>query len=216
MSEFCERILAPPGGNHKPLDKSPLGSIRKDQKKMNQQQYRKKEKMQPTQIVFGDGMFSSTSKGSAPGPYKRLFKELKHYSPNNVVEVLKFNENRTSRVCPCGSDVRGPLGLSRAERDIHPRHRRKKKEKRNESEDEERYPIPGVRVCTHTECRTTWNRDTMAALNILRKFEHAALHDGAVLPEFQSVFSTTEVQQPFKKRRGTAPTSSRTATHAVS
>lgn len=61
-----------------------------------------------TVVAFGDGQFSSTSRGHPPGPVKKLFKFMKANFPN----VRKVWEHRTSIVC---SRCEGPLTMLKKE-----------------------------------------------------------------------------------------------------
>jgi hypothetical protein len=194
------------------------------------------EKGKKTTIVaFGDGMFSSTSKGAQPGPYKRLFSVLRR-QPSAI--VVKFNEHRSSCVCPtCEGELDSPYGLGGEEKKataekgskrekgkrvkivsklekqnskkrgrdgkekeegakkskkwirippLYPVQEGKEEKKEGEGEEEKRWKITGVRVCTHTQCRTFWDRDVAASLNILRGFLYAVSEEGGgtMLPAF--------------------------------
>ena len=101
-----------------------------------------------TIIGFGDAKFSSTSKGSCPGPVKTLRSSLSHLPGVRVVQV---DEYMTSQVCSkCHvRGLKGPLGRPKPP---------------NAMGVVRRYPIHGVRVCNH--CHTTMNRDFTSARNI--------------------------------------------------
>jgi hypothetical protein len=208
VAATCNRILAPPSSD----SDGESGSEEEEQK--------------PVIVLFGDALFSATSKGSAPGSYKRIYEGLQQRARTTAekgqIVVLKYDEFRTSRVCPrCGNELAGPLGLCPADAPSHPRSpppsrakqlaalqaaasaaaaaaaadpvvgkKRKrgaietKKETKGEKNGGQRSRIHGVRVCTHTQCLATWNRDVAAARNLLDKFLYAATHGGAIPPAF--------------------------------
>jgi hypothetical protein len=198
VAAICSRILAPP-----PSNDGGVGSGSEE------------EEQKPVIVLFGDALFSATSKGSAPGSYKRIYEGLQQRArttaTNGQIIVLKYDEFRTSRVCPrCGHEFAGPLGLCPADAPNHPRspplsrakqlaalqtavgkkrkrgesETQKEKEKKEEKNGEQRSRIHGVRVCTHTQCLATWNRDVAAARNLLDKFLYAATHAGAIPSAF--------------------------------
>lgn len=125
----------------------------------------------PTVVAFGDAMFSSVSRGNAPGPVRQVASRLAHFARQRPDKCALFmtSEFRTSQVCSkCGTrDLRGPLsdedelcagwgGIMQ----FRPRRR-----------------IHGVRAC-QGPCRTTWNRDVNAAHNIRRALIYANAHGG--------------------------------------
>ncbi len=113
-------------------------------------------------VGYGDGSFSSCSKGHAPGPVKALRTRLCHHAI-----VIDVDEHLTSQICS------------------HPACGHKLKSKKGR---EEGWKIKGVQVCSnlyvHENALTYWNRDTNAARNIVHVLEHAVLNGGDWPREF--------------------------------
>ncbi len=117
-------------------------------------------------VAFGDAKFC------AGVPLQKLRTELKRRKNVIFVDLPEF---RTSMLCSkCVKKgleegtvqnsanlpiMEGPLG------------------RRVEGE-EHRQRVHGVRVCQNTTCRTMWNRDENAAINMLTRFHYAQSHEG--------------------------------------
>ena len=104
----------------------------------------------PVVVAFGAGMFSSCSRGHAPGPVKGVRRALRERG----VEMYDVNEDYTSQLCNCCHSKVVPMYSQGGGMAIH-----------------------GVRRCISATCmRKTLNRDANAALNILYVFTVEALH----------------------------------------
>jgi Putative transposase DNA-binding domain len=128
-------------------------------------------------VAFGAGMFSSSSKGHAPGPVKGIRKALRRKN----VEIYDVNEDYTSQLCHCCYEKLVPMYSEGGE----------------EGEGE---AIHGVRRCLTTECvRKTLNRDINAAINILYVFEEET--STGVKPEkFTRTFQMKKPDMPSTTR----------------
>ena len=121
MYDICERITAPMGEDDRPVV-----------------------------VAFGAGMFSSCSRGHAPGPVKGVRRALRERG----VEMYDVNEDYTSQLCNCCHSKVVPMYSQGGGMAIH-----------------------AVRRCNSATCmRNTLNRDANAALNILYVFTVETLH----------------------------------------
>ena len=101
-------------------------------------------------VAFGAGMFSSCSKGHAPGPVKEVRRALRRRG----VAVYDVQEDYTSQLCNGCKEKLVPMYSEGGG-----------------------YAIHGVRRCLSATCmRNTWNRDINASLNILYIFIEETLH----------------------------------------
>ena len=101
-------------------------------------------------VAFGAGMFSSCSRGHAPGPVKGVRRALRERG----VELYDVNEDYTSQLCNCCHGKVVPMYSEDGGMAIH-----------------------GVRRCLSATCmRKTLNSDVNAALNILYIFTVETLH----------------------------------------
>ena len=137
-------------------------------------------------VAFGNGMFSSTSKGHCPGPVKGVIAALRR----RKVEVYVVNEDYTSQLC------------SQCHEMLEPMYREKKCK-----------AIYSVRRCVTANCpRTLWNRDTNAARNILfllHIFLHETLHGSRLevfCRRYQSRLRSAQANQSGRKLYQVRPT----------
>ena len=141
-----------------------------------------------TVVAFGAGTFSPTSKGHAPGPVKKLRREL-----SSICRVRATNEDYTSQACSrCGHKSKL----------VGPRRKEEAKEGGAGSGGERgvRSEIHGVRVCSN--CRMTWNRDVNAALNMRAVHAHMNAHDGERPARFRRPVAKTKVATEGGTKRG--------------
>ena len=104
----------------------------------------------PVVVTFGAGMFSSSSRGHAPGPVKGVRKALK----KRGVELYDVNEDYTSQLCNSCHGKVVPMYSQGGRMAIH-----------------------GVRRCLSAICvRKTLNRDVNAAINMAYVFTYETLH----------------------------------------
>ena len=142
-------------------------------------------------LVWGGGSFGPTSRGYDSAPNKSLRRGLIPFFP-----IVIVSERYTSQRCARGCTKKkvphayGPTSKQQRERYRARAARKKAKEEEvtapaTATEEEEASPpadysdlksnqlkkkLRGLFHCI--VCRTTWNRDTCAAINILRIFEH--------------------------------------------
>ena len=98
----------------------------------------------PVVVAFGAGMFSSCSRGHAPGPVKAVRRALRQRG----FELYDINEDYTSQLCNCCHGKLVPMYSQGGH-----------------------MAIRGVRRCLSATCmRKTLNRDVNAALNMWHVF----------------------------------------------
>ncbi len=153
-------------------------------------------------MVFGDGAFSSTSKGHAGGPVKTF---------RNRVESIALDEFRTSKLCSCCFQpllTPSQFNEAVAKQDRSSKTKEKQKESKSEKMEDEshesrsesarklvfsddpkkdyRYRVRACLRCAHeNQSARVWNRDVNAAHNMLQLFVYAQCTNGQRRSEFQ-------------------------------
>jgi hypothetical protein len=151
-------------------------------------------------VVFGAAQFQCT------GPVSKLRKSLKRHE--KVDRVIHFDEFRTSMLASCCAhkicveheavptlkelEMKGVRGV----------------EKQKDGSEKSVNELYSVRICQN--CRTIWNRDVNAAINMLELFRYGQSHGGARKPEFsRGVKRETKESKKRKKSIGAVPAAKR-------
>lgn len=121
-----------------------------------------------TVIVFGDGAFSSTSKGFPPCPVKRIRRRLRHFTDR----VKSMDEFRTTKTCNrCHAWTEDHPRAAAVWKIQKPRHgRRYQRQHGGEIHDDlvirlrKRQRYASVKSCNR--CFTFWHRDVNSVLNM--------------------------------------------------
>ncbi|RIB06869.1 hypothetical protein C2G38_2046461 [Gigaspora rosea] len=121
-----------------------------------------------TIVAYGDGKFSSCSKGHVSGPIKGLYRELKRRLGKRVRLV---DEYRTSIIC---STCNGRM------------------DKRSRF-----WSLKVCKNICLVSFQTLWNRDTNAARNIRRLFFYMNFNNGERLEEFRRSQNRGGEELPF-------------------
>jgi hypothetical protein len=151
-------------------------------------------------VVFGAAQFQCV------GPVSKLRKALAKHE--KVDTVIHFDEFRTSMLASCCAhkicDGNQPvLTLKELEmKGVRGVEKRKDGSKKSVNE------LYSVRICKN--CRTIWNRDVNAAINMLELFRYGQSHGGARKPEFsRGVKRETKESKKRKKSTGAVPSAKR-------
>jgi hypothetical protein len=151
-------------------------------------------------IVFGAAQFQCV------GPVSKLRKSLKQHE--KVDTVVHFDEFRTSMLASCCAhkicaeheaaptlkelEMKGVRGV----------------EKQKDGSEKSVNELYSVRICQN--CRTIWNRDVNAAINMLELFRYGQSHGGARKPEFsRGVKREAKESKKRKKSTGAVPSAKR-------
>jgi hypothetical protein len=153
-------------------------------------------------VVFGAAQFQCV------GPVSKLRKALAQHE--KVDRVVHFDEFRTSMLASCCAhktcteheahevptlqelEMKGVRGV----------------EKQKDGSEKSVNELYSVRICQN--CRTIWNRDVNAAINMLELFRYGQSHDGARKPEFsRGVKRETKESKKRKKSTGAVPAAKR-------
>jgi hypothetical protein len=147
-------------------------------------------------VVFGAAQFQCI------GPVSKLRKSLKQHE--KVDTVVHFDEFRTSMLASCCAhktcsehrlvptlkelEMKGVRGV----------------EKQKDGSEKNLNELYSVRICQN--CRTIWNRDVNAAINMLELFRYGQSHGGARKPEFsRGVKRETKESKKRKKSTSSVP-----------
>jgi hypothetical protein len=151
-------------------------------------------------VVFGAAQFQCV------GPVSKLRKALAQHE--RVDRVVHFDEFRTSMLASCCAhkicaEHKAALTLKELEMK-GVRGVEKQKDGSQKSVNE----LYSVRICQN--CRTIWNRDVNAAINMLELFRYGQSHGGARKPEFsRGVKRETKESKKRKKSTGAVPSAKR-------
>ena len=116
-------------------------------------------KANKTIIAYGDGAFSPSMRGKRSGPTKAIVKAIQKCS----VAVVMTDEYLTSQVC----------------------NKCKQRNVENVTQKTSKRRVHSVLQCQESTCNVIWNRDVMAANNILDIFLHAAANNDTRLSPFR-------------------------------
>jgi hypothetical protein len=151
-------------------------------------------------VVFGAAQFQCT------GPVSKLRKSLKQHK--KVDTVVHFDEFRTSLLASCCAHkicAEHETALTLKELEMEGV---RGVEKQKDGSDKCVKNLYSVRICKN--CRTIWNRDVNAAINMLELFRYGQSHGGARKPEFsRGVQRETKESKKRKKYVGAVPAAKR-------
>jgi hypothetical protein len=148
-------------------------------------------------VVFGAAQFQCV------GPVSKLRKSLKQHK--KVETVVHFDEFRTSMLASCcahktcAEHQPAPTLKELEMKGVRGVEKQKDGSKKSVNE------LYSVRICQN--CRTIWNRDVNAAINMLELFRYGQTHGGARKPEFsRGVKHETKESKKRKKSTSSVPT----------
>ncbi|KAG1295769.1 hypothetical protein G6F57_017087 [Rhizopus arrhizus] len=161
VHEICKRFIH---GSVKYDEKATTG-VRTSTKKENRYypsapiDHEKRSKK--TIIAFGDGMFGSSLRGNKSAPVRMIKKALKKYCGKQL-DICMVDEYLTSQICnKCKTRNVDNVVTAKSKRRVHT-----------------------VLQCKQNNCNIIWNRDIMAAHNILDIFLFAAKNKNQRLDAF--------------------------------
>lgn len=127
------------------------------------------ERPKKTIIAYGDGMFNTSPRGNQAAPARLIKKALKKYCCKQL-EVFMVDEYLTSQVCnKCKIRNVDNIVTQKSKRRVHT-----------------------ILKCNQNTCNVIWNRDIMAANNILDIFLFAANNNNERLDVFKRSDTTTK------------------------
>jgi hypothetical protein len=151
-------------------------------------------------VVFGAAQFQCV------GPVSKLRKSLKQHE--KVDTVVHFDEFRTSMLASCcahkicAEHEAAPTLKELEMKGVRGVEKQKDGSKKSVNE------LYSVRICQN--CRTIWNRDVNAAINMLELFRYGQSHGGARKPEFsRGVKRETKESKKRKKSNCAVPSAKR-------
>ncbi|PHZ09415.1 uncharacterized protein RHIMIDRAFT_240527 [Rhizopus microsporus ATCC 52813] len=119
------------------------------------------DKPRKTIIAFGDGMFNSSLRGNRGASVRLIKKTLQKYCENQL-EICMVDEYLTSQICNrCKNRNMDNVVTEKSKRRVHT-----------------------ILKCKQNTCNIVWNRDIMAAHNILDIFLFALRNNNQRLDVF--------------------------------